>query len=124
MNLNSLAPCSRRHCGMSTEHNPGRLEAIASRLIQTRKALGLNQRRLCNLAGVEPNTYNQWEKAKGRPELDQALKLCQTFGYAYTLDWIYRGNALSLDPQFRGKLADAASGPTAVPEVAPKRGRK
>ena len=64
--------------------------AIAARLAATREALGLNQRQLCERTGIAPNTYNQWEKAKGRPDLDGAIILCDKFGL--TLDWIYLGD--------------------------------
>lgn len=70
------------------------LMAIAHRLIATREGMGYTQKEFCERAGIAPNTYNQWERAKGRPQLDMAIQLCRT--YHLTLDWIYRGNALGL----------------------------
>lgn len=67
------------------------LSAIGRRLKATREALGLNQRQLCQRASVATNTYNQWEKGKSRPELDEAIKLVDEFDL--TLDWIYLGDA-------------------------------
>lgn len=70
------------------------IPAIALRLVQTRQALGLSQSELCRLSGIAPNTYNQWERSNGRPQLDKALMLCETFGL--TLDWVYRGDRSGL----------------------------
>ena len=70
------------------------IEAIAHRLRATRAALGLEQAPFCRRAGIAPNTYNQFERAKGRPSLDMALKLCDAYGL--TLDWIYRGDPSGL----------------------------
>jgi transcriptional regulator with XRE-family HTH domain len=78
------------------------VEAIASRLVATREALGLNQTRLCERAGIATNTYNQWEKAKGRPDLDGAFLLCDAFGLS--LDWIYRGDESRLPHDIAMKL--------------------
>ncbi len=74
--------------------DPNSVPAIAHRLIATREALGLNQTEFCSNAGIAENTYNQYERAKGRPSLDMALKLCAA--YRITLDWIYRGDAAGL----------------------------
>lgn len=68
--------------------------AIAARLKQTRTALRLTQVAFAGGAGIAPNTYNQWEKGKQRPDLDQAQALCDAYGL--TLDWIYRGDASGL----------------------------
>ena len=72
-----------------TASPPTSTESIARRLKLSREALGLNQTQFCSAAGVAPNTYNQWERARGRPELDGATQLCEAHGL--TLDWIYRG---------------------------------
>ena len=88
--------------------------AIAARLQATRAALDLNQRKLCELSGIAPNTYNQWEKGRGRPDLDGAIALCDALGL--TLDWIYRGDpsglpqriALKLPPSHTPYVSDAA----------------
>ena len=87
---------------METTAQERTVEAIARRLIATRHALGLNQRQLCERAGVAPNTYNQWERAKGRPDIDGALLLCDAFGL--TLDWIYRGEMSALPHGIAVKL--------------------
>lgn len=74
------------------EHkDPEGVDAIAERLDLTRRALGLRQNAFAARAGLNPNTYNQWEKAKGRPDIDGAKALCRT--YDLSLDWIYFGNA-------------------------------
>lgn len=91
--------------------------AIAARLIATREALGLNQAAFCTEAGIARNTYNQWEKAINRPQLDYAIQLCEKFGL--TLDWIYRGIPSRLPHDIAMQLAAAESAPSV-----PKRGRR
>jgi len=81
---------------------PWSLRAIADRLVQTRNAISLNQSEFANRAGIAKNTYNQWEQAKGRPGLDEAMKLCETYGM--TLDWIYRGNPVGLPYEITSEL--------------------
>lgn len=73
---------------------PTHIDEIARRLVQTRASLGLTQAEFGRRAGIAANTLNQWERAKGRPGLDQALLLCEAFGL--TLDWIYRGDPSGL----------------------------
>lgn len=60
------------------------------RLLLTRQALGLAQGVFAERAGLAQNTYNQYEMAKKRPSIDNAIALCET--YSLTLDWIYRGD--------------------------------
>lgn len=74
--------------------NERSINAIAERLIATREALGYDQSEYADIAKIARNTYNQYERAKGRPQLDEALKLCETFNL--TLDWIYRGDPSGL----------------------------
>lgn len=83
------------------------VDEIALRLYQTRQALGLSQVELCARAGIATNTYNQWEKAKGRPELDKAVQLCDAFDL--TLDWIYLGDASGLRHDLAVKIQRKAS---------------
>jgi len=70
------------------------VEQIAARLRAGRAALGLSQTELCRLSKIAKNTYNQWEQAIGRPQLDQAKLLRRAFGF--TLDWIYEGDTSGL----------------------------
>lgn len=82
------------------------LDAIARRLERTRVALGLTQSEFADKAGIARNTYNQWEKGKGRPQLDGAIALCHV--YNLTLDWIYFGETSGLPYQVASKLVNAA----------------
>jgi DNA-binding XRE family transcriptional regulator len=82
------------------------LQAIAHRLERTREALGLSQSEFADKAGIARNTYNQWEKGKGRPQLDGAIALCTAYGL--TLDWIYFGQMAGLPYQTAQKLVTAA----------------
>lgn len=89
------------------------IEAIAGRLRAGQEALGLSQAEVCRQAGIAPNTYSQWLNAKGRPQLDAALQLCDAFGY--TLDWIYQGDPSGLPLRLATALA---AGPVAPPPAA------
>lgn len=75
--------------------------AVGERLRLTREALGLAQNEFANRAGLEANTYNQYERGKNMPNLDAAHALCDT--HNLTLDWVYRGDPSNL----RYQLADA-----------------
>lgn len=82
------------------------LDAIARRLERTRLAMGLSQSEFAEKAGIARNTCNQWEKGKGRPQLDGAIALCNV--YQLTLDWIYFGETSGLPYQVASKLVNAA----------------
>ena len=56
--------------------------------------MGMQQNEFAEAAGIKTNTYNQWENAVGKPDLEGAHKLCD--GHGLTLDWIYRGDASGL----------------------------
>lgn len=60
----------------------------------TRQALGMQQNAFCLMAGFAANTYNQHEKGRARPNLDNAIKLVRT--HHITLDWIYLGDPSGL----------------------------
>lgn len=81
--------------------NPTSLRAIGHRLLLTRQAVGLAQTDFCARAKIKPNTYNQYERGRFRPTIDNAIALCET--YKLTLDWIYRGDPSGL----RYELAEA-----------------
>lgn len=93
--------------GMTEKFDGTAIDAIAGRLRATREALGLNQTEFCARAGVARNTYNQWEKGKGRPDIDGAMALCRAF--RITLDWIYFGDPSKLPNDIASKLHKAAS---------------
>jgi DNA-binding XRE family transcriptional regulator len=82
------------------------LPEIAKRLELTRTVLQLSQSEFADRAGIARNTYNQWEKAKGRPQLDGAMALCEAHGL--TLDWIYFGEKSGLSYALAQKLNTAA----------------
>ena len=87
---------------MSRNRDARSIDAIAARLRATRDALQLKQAEFADAAGVKRSTYNQWEKAKGRPGLDDAIKLAEVHGL--TLDWIYFGDASGLPVRLVGKI--------------------
>lgn len=90
------------------------LEAIAERLRASQAALGLKSAEVCRLTGIRPNTYSQWLNAKGRPRLDEAMMLCDQFGY--TLDWIYFGDPAGLPYSLASELGLPTKAPPAPSE--------
>lgn len=87
---------------MTTTPNPAQIEQIASRLRVLEAILGMSSSAIADAAGIARNTYSQWRKGKGRPQLDQAVLLCDRFGI--TLDWIYLGSTSGLPYQFMVRL--------------------
>jgi transcriptional regulator with XRE-family HTH domain len=77
------------------------VKTIGERLRLTREALGLSQADFARQASVSPSAYNQYEKGKMRPAIDQAVKIRDA--HKLTLDWIYLGDNSGL----RASLADA-----------------
>lgn len=86
--------------------NTRSIEAIAKRLRQTREALGMKQAEFAERANIPNNTYNQYEQAKGRPSLDFAFKLRDTYGIS--LDWIYDGDPSGLPHRIAKNLMESA----------------
>ncbi len=76
--------------------------AIAERLEIIRAVKGLTQKEFATQAGVSENAYSQYKKAIQAPDLEQANKLCDTWGL--TLDWIYRGDNSGLAPDLRDAI--------------------
>lgn len=77
------------------------MSAIGRRLELTRQVFGLAQNDFCERARIAANTYNQYERGKKRPTIENAIALCEA--YDLTLDWIYRGDPSGL----RYNTADA-----------------
>lgn len=76
---------------MAVQHlpHPESVEAIADRLKRTREAMGLTQAAWCRLVGIEPQQWNNYERARNKIALGQALKVVHATGA--TLEWIFRG---------------------------------
>lgn len=77
------------------------MKTIGERLRLTREALGLTQVEFAKKAKVSPSAYNQYEKGRMRPAIDQAIRLRDA--HNLTLDWIYIGDNSGLT----AKLSDA-----------------
>jgi transcriptional regulator with XRE-family HTH domain len=73
---------------------PTSKEAIGRRLSLTRRALGLTASVMASNAGINKNTYSQYESGTRVPALPFAIKLCDRFDL--TLDWLYRGDPSGL----------------------------
>lgn len=77
---------------------------IGKRLALARAVVGTGQADFAEKAGIAQNTYNQYERGKKRPSVDNALKLCDT--YMLTLDWIYRDDPSGLPYRLADSLRD------------------
>lgn len=96
---------SRMDAAPERRYNPRSLEAISGRLIVLRRTVGMSQGEFAAAAGIAANTYNQYEKAKSRPELDKAIMICDRF--QVTLDWLYFGDPAGLPFQIADRLRAA-----------------
>lgn len=75
--------------------SPSDIDAISYRLGVTRRALQLKKSEFADRAKIGRKAYQNWDpkegkKPVGRPNIDEATKLCNAYGL--TLDWIYRGD--------------------------------
>jgi DNA-binding XRE family transcriptional regulator len=107
---------------------PDRNLELGRRLAMGREACGYGKRgdqgRFAKDAGIEPNTYNQWEKGTSYPRAEHIIPLCERHGL--TMDWIYREKLPGLpqhlfDEISRLKFAGGAPG---MKVVRPRRGRR
>lgn len=67
---------------------------IAPRLIALRKIKKVSQRQLCDDLNISYAAYNNYERAKNRPEVDNLLALSQY--HSCTTDYILTGSLLNL----------------------------
>lgn len=65
----------------------GRLEALA-------KGLGKSDAEMARKLKLKPQTWNNYSKGHRPLPIDVALRLADEFGV--TLDWLYRGNRLTM----------------------------
>ena len=85
--------------------DPTSLLEIGARLAVTRKALGLTQMEMDRRMGSALSggqTFNFYETGRQRIPTHHALALCRTCNI--TLDWIYRGQMHSLQPDISAKI--------------------
>lgn len=80
------------------------VKAVAERLRLTRLALDLSQAAFCHVAGISPQAYNNYERARQRPELEKAIALCRA--HKLTLDWIYLGDPSGLPYPLAAAISD------------------
>lgn len=81
--------------GMTNDsHDPFSKQEIGRRLLLTRQAIGIGQLAFAERAKISSTAYNQYENAKKRPSIENAVALCETYGL--TLDWIFRGDPSGL----------------------------
>jgi transcriptional regulator with XRE-family HTH domain len=87
------------------------IDAIAERLRLTRQALGLKQAAIARLTGISTQAWNNYETAKYRISVDQALMVCRTIGVS--LDWIYRGDMNGLPLRIATRIQQLINNPKA-----------
>ena len=117
----SLDRTSSREVGFCVEYptrqrrdpmpDPTSLLEIGARLAVTRKALGLTQAEMDRIMGTANSagqTYNIYETGRQRIPTHHALALCRTCNI--TLDWIYRGQMHSLQPDICAKTENELDG--------------
>jgi len=85
--------------------HPRSLEAVRARLIALRMAKGPNQRQFSTRAGIEPNTWGNYENdPERRISIEEAFKLVDTYGVS--LDWIYEGRAVAMPGDLMNKIRE------------------
>jgi transcriptional regulator with XRE-family HTH domain len=86
-------------------------EAISRRLRALREAYTPSQVEFCEMVGLKPPAWNNYEKGTNRISLDAALALAQKTGVS--LDWIYYGDESGLPLRLASKLTTPPSAETA-----------
>jgi transcriptional regulator with XRE-family HTH domain len=84
--------------------NDRSLRSIGERLTLARKTIGRTQADFARQARVSNSAYNQYERGRKRPAVDQANRLCDA--YQLTLDWIYRGDLRGLPEALHGRIIE------------------
>lgn len=78
------------------------MKSIGERLRVTREALGLSQAAFAKAARVSASAYNQYERGRMRPAVDQAIALRDA--HKLTLDWIYCGDNSGLQAPLQAAI--------------------
>lgn len=68
--------------------------SIGDRLRQLRLFRDALQKDMAAVAGVTPQAWNNWEKGRARPDVEQVYALCRATGV--TSDWVYYGDRSGL----------------------------
>jgi DNA-binding XRE family transcriptional regulator len=89
-------------CELFEIHAMDTLRVIGNRLEMTREALGLSAAEICRQIDVKPNRWSQYQSGERRITLEIADRLCSTYGL--TLDWIYRGSRVGLNPAVSSRI--------------------
>jgi len=77
---------------------------VARRMRALRMATaGDSQADFCRRVGIAQNTWNQYEKGRGRPNLETAALLRDKLGV--TLDWVYLADSSGLPTRLVQEIA-------------------
>lgn len=83
-----------RNEGMIARKLPRDARAVGKRITHVREALGQRQAEFARLVGISQQALNNYERGRQRPDIEQAMKICERTGA--TLDWLYFGDASGL----------------------------
>lgn len=86
--------------------DPTSPQAIGTRLMLTRKALGHTTTQMCRLMGSASHgsAYTNYEMGRRRINLDHAFELCRNC--SLTLEWIYLGEPRNLPEYLQIKIRE------------------
>ena len=78
---------------------------VGKRLKAIRKALNMRQSKLCQLANISPQAWNNAETGDNLLTIPSAVELCRVTGA--TMDFIYRGQVSGLPALMLEKIMKA-----------------
>jgi transcriptional regulator with XRE-family HTH domain len=84
------------------------LKDTGDRLARAREALELSQVEICRNIGIGETTWNNWEKAKRRPDPLALVRFANAYGIS--LDYIYRGDTQALSSRILSKILGRRAG--------------
>jgi transcriptional regulator with XRE-family HTH domain len=79
---------------------------VGKRLRATRQALDIHQAGIARIANISPQAWSNYEGGRRKPEMKEAVHLCELF--ALTLDWIFRGRIDTLPRELAKKIRAVA----------------
>lgn len=95
---------NQRECGMFSYPTLAANDRIGERILALRRALGLTQAQFAERVGASRSRVNNWEAGTRRPDLDAAIRICESTGA--TLDYLILGRASSLPNDLFERLSE------------------
>jgi hypothetical protein len=63
----------------------------------------VGNREFGEMLGTTGSVVNNWRLGYNLPRVPEMIRLCEQTGV--TLDWLYRGHVVSMDPKLTGRLS-------------------